>query len=75
MQMQITTEKAIQWTEISSNIDQIETYLGNKIRGETCWLGALVVVKPEHKSKRDQRFYTSQRGSSTSFTIKCNSPE
>ena len=67
MHMQITTEKAIQWTEISSNIDQIETYLENKIRGETCRLGALVVVKQEHKSKRDQRFYTSQRGSSTSF--------
>lgn len=60
MQMQITTEKAIQRTEISSNIDQFETYLENKIRGETCRVGAFVVVKPEHnalylvaQSKRD----------------------
>lgn len=34
----------------SSNIDQIEIYLENKIRGETCRLGALVVVKPEHNA-------------------------
>ena len=37
--MQITTEKAIKRTHISSNIDQIETYLENKIRGETSRLG------------------------------------